>query len=443
VTLVVVAFLIGAWAFRDAQRNAAERFDRSLLSTALAVSRDIAITGGDALSENTRDLLSDTSGGAVFYHVFAPDGAFVTGYATPPVPPDLSEETNAYTYYDAIYFGDPIRALRFGQRSSVDGLTGLFTYTVWQSLSVRDGFVRTRTIPVFVSLASMIGALALIVWFGVRRGLAPLLSLEEAIAHRSVNDLSPIKRRIPTEVSGIVARFNSLLSDLSQSIQAKDAFISDAAHQLRNPIAGVIALTESVANAKDHKTVQSRIGDLQDAVKDVGILTNNLLTFERLKAGSTNSTGVPFDVVKLLQGLAQRMRPVIEDQGVVFNVDLPVATCVLRGDPVMVEQAVLNTLNNALAHGGPHITLVRFRATCDGSALIIVVEDDGQGIAPENFEKALGRFSQVGPSIGSGLGLAIAEAVMRNHNGSLSLQHAHGRFRVQMHMPMGTEPPSV
>ena len=54
--LILIAALVGAWAYFDAKTTAAERFDRSLLSTALAISRDIAVTGGDALSEDTRDL---------------------------------------------------------------------------------------------------------------------------------------------------------------------------------------------------------------------------------------------------------------------------------------------------------------------------------------------------------------------------------------------------
>ena len=59
--LIVIAVLFGGWAYFDAQRNAAERFDRSLLSTALAISRDIAVNGGDALSVESRYLLRDTS----------------------------------------------------------------------------------------------------------------------------------------------------------------------------------------------------------------------------------------------------------------------------------------------------------------------------------------------------------------------------------------------
>ena len=127
IPLLIVAAMFGGWAYFDAQSRAAERFDRSLLSTALAITRDIAVTGGDALSEETRDLLRDTSGGAVFYHVYAPDGVFVTGYATPPVPPSTAFTADGQTYFEAIYQGQPVRVLRFTQTMAADGVVGPFT----------------------------------------------------------------------------------------------------------------------------------------------------------------------------------------------------------------------------------------------------------------------------------------------------------------------------
>ena len=429
--LIVVAILAGTWAYLDAQRNAADRFDRSLLFTALAISRDIAVTGGDALSQETRDILRDTSGAEAFYHVYAPDGVFVTGYATPPVPPDLiSEEMTQY--YDAEYMSEDVRALRLTQQASVDGLTGLYRFTVWQSTRVRDGFLRTRTTPVFGIIATLIGAVVVIVWFGVRRGLAPLRSLEHAIARRSIDDLSPIRRSIPPEVSGIVACFNDLLGDLSHSIEAKDAFISDAAHQLRNPIAGVIALTDAVTTAKDLPTARHRAEDLRSAVTEIGHLTNSLLTLERLKGEATAQTGRAFDARALLTSVAGRMTAELAGTAVQFTVDLPRNPCPMTGDPVMVEQAILNILNNAVLHGGPDLSHLKLAAFREDDVLRVTVTDDGKGIAPENFERALGRFSQVGPSAGSGLGLPIAAAVARNHGGTIALSKTDRLFCVEV-----------
>ena len=132
VPLLLTVLAIATWAARDAQQRAADRFDRSLLVTALGISRDTAFTGGDALSRETRDLLADTSGGPVFYHVYAPDGVFVTGYATPPVPSQDMDPSEAFSYFDAIYQGQSVRAVRFSDLMTIDGLSGEFTFTVWQ-----------------------------------------------------------------------------------------------------------------------------------------------------------------------------------------------------------------------------------------------------------------------------------------------------------------------
>jgi len=85
--LLIISVGAAAWQFRNTTIRAEDIFDRGLLSAALAISRDVALSGGDALAPETRRLIRDTSGGEGFYHIFAPDGVFVTGYATPPPPP--------------------------------------------------------------------------------------------------------------------------------------------------------------------------------------------------------------------------------------------------------------------------------------------------------------------------------------------------------------------
>jgi len=104
--LMFISTLVGIWQFNIASETASEVFDRSLLAAALAVSNDVSISGGDALSESTRDILADTSGGLVYYQVFAPDGVIVAGYATPPVGiPTKLEQSASPAYFNARYLG--------------------------------------------------------------------------------------------------------------------------------------------------------------------------------------------------------------------------------------------------------------------------------------------------------------------------------------------------
>jgi two-component system sensor histidine kinase TctE len=274
------------------------------------------------------------------------------------------------------------------------------------------------------------------VWFGVARGLAPLTDLESAIARRSATDLAPIKRRIPQEVNGIVGRFNDLLGELSRTLDAKDAFISDAAHQLRNPIAGVLSLAESVVNAKSRDDAIARAEDLRDAARDAGQLANNLLTLERARAKPANGQMQAFDPILLLSDTVVKFAKTASDRGVNFTSDLIEHPILLAGDPVMFEQAILNVLNNALNHGGADLTLIHLRAQAFGQTFEVEVTDDGIGIEPKDFERALGRFSQIGPSAGSGLGLPITQAVLESFGGDIQLSRQDRGLSVLMIFPM-------
>ncbi|MEN9012680.1 MAG: sensor histidine kinase [Yoonia sp.] len=434
--LLVLAALFGGWAYLDAQSRAAERFDRSLLSTALAISRDTAVTGGDALSEQTRDLLRDTSGGAVFYHVFAPDGVFVTGYATPPVPPVTALTTDGQTYFDATYQSAPVRVLRFTQTMSMEGLVGAFTFSVWQSTDLRDGFVRGRTRPVFAIIASMMTALLLIVWFGVRLGLYPLTDLENAIAQRSAHDLSPIRRAIPFEVSGIVGRINSLLEELNSTLKAKDIFISDAAHQLRNPIAGVLALAETVKASKTPEVLKARSADLIDAARETAALANNLLTLERAQASPRPDALCQFDATPIVKEIGQRFQQSDGMDALTFTANIAERPAPLHGDPVLFEQAILNVLNNALTHGGANLGHITLETSVQSDVLGVTISDDGLGIATGDHEKALARFSQITPASGSGLGLPIAQAIAEGFDGHIALRSGPATFDVSLHFSL-------
>ena len=93
----------------------------------------------------------------------------------------------------------------------------------------------------------------------------------------------------------------------------------------------------------------------------------------------------------------------------------------MRGDAVMLREALVNLMDNAVQHGGPDLSEIHVSLRADGPSAIIRVEDNGVGIAPEHRAAALERFTQIGSSNGSGLGLPIAKAVAVAHGGHLVL----------------------
>jgi two-component system sensor histidine kinase TctE len=431
--LLVIAGIIGFWAVQDAQSRAEDRFDRSLLSAVLAVSRDVAVSGGDALSPETNALLRDTSGGLVFYHVYAPDGVFVTGYATPPVSLEQrSADDTGQLYYDGVYQGQQVRVLKFVDATQIEGLSGDFTFTVWQNTRLRTAIVQDLSRKTFSVIASLVVSVALVVWFGVRFGLRPLNDLEAAIARRSSAELDPIKRRVPVETKGIVNTLNHLLAQMADTMRAKDEFISNAAHQLRNPIAGVASMSEAVHSAKSFTDAKERSAELVIASRKASDLAHKLLALERATSSGAAGLTQTFDLTALMADLTAQFDPIFERRDVRLTTDVASKEALITGDSTLISEAISNLLDNALQHGGPALSSVSLSQRIHKDMVEIIVADDGQSFDKKDIPKALERFGQVQMAQGSGLGLAIAQATTNRHGGQLKLSPSETGTRVTM-----------
>ncbi len=422
VPLLFVAGATGLWQLNNARVTANEVFDRSLQSAALSVINDVALSGGDALAVATRNILSDTSGGPVFYHVYAPDGVIVAGYATPPVGiPRGGDGDLSPVYFNAEYLGRDVRGFRMRTRMQVDGFSGIFTTTVWQDVTIRAAFVQDLMLRSLVTISSIITSLSLIVWFGIRIGLRPLNDLQQAIDLRSGEDLKPIQRAVPIEVEGIVRTLNRLLGQVSEAMAMQNEFISNAAHQLRNPIAGVLALAESVRSAPSEAAMRERADDLVDAAKETSQLAQKLLTYERTRSISPASAKETFSINELLSKVVSEYGR-NETAGVAISLEAPEETVFVTADRTMIREAVSNLVDNALKHGGPTLSEIWIRLVPSPEDVTVVVKDNGIGLSDAEIQTALRRFGQVSESSGgSGLGLPIVERVAERHGGRLIL----------------------
>ncbi|WP_284266011.1 sensor histidine kinase [Roseicyclus amphidinii] len=436
--LVTLGAAIGLWQIEQSRQTAKEVFDRSLLTTALAIVGDVARSGGDALSLGTRDLLSNTSGGPVFYHVYAPDGVYVTGFTPPPVTPIRglnAAPPEGVEFFDVTYNRRPVRALRLYDVATLDGISGTYTYTVWQELAVRDAFLAELIRGTVLILVVILGTLALVVWFGVVVGLRPLVDLEDAVSRRGLDDLSPIQRPVPAEVQGLVRRLNTLFGQVTQAMETQRTLISNAAHQLRNPIAGILAMAEAVRSAPDGDAARARADDLVRSARHASDLANRLLTLERVQSDTAPLERSPIALAEMVEGILDLHRDEAEGRGVALVADLPHPAPTLNADRMLLREALTNLVDNALVHGGPDLTRIEIAATPTEAGLRIEVRDDGRGIPPEQHATVLARFGQAEPGPGSGLGLSIAEAVVDRHGGSLTLAGATGGLSVTLDLP--------
>ena len=435
--LLLISVIAGYWRYSVARMTAEEVFDRTLLVAAVAISRDASVIEGDVLSPATAQLMREASGGQVFYHVHAPDGVFLTGYATPPVPPlELAKVAERPVFYRAIYRGADVRVVRLRERGSIGPIAGFSTATVWQSYAGREALARELGLRAALLLAGIMTAMAAVVWFGVRIGLSPLIDLQAAVSERSSDDLRPIKRSVPVEVKGLVGTLNGLFTQVSGTLESKDSFIANAAHQLRNPIAAVQSTTEAAQSAKTFKDAQERLGDVSKAAKHASRLASQMLSYERVRSGEDKAAHTLIDLESLAREVLERNATQVFAKAVDLEFQSGSLPVIVGGDAVMLSEALENLIDNALSHGGEGLSLISVRLKTSDDEAVLSVADDGVGIPDGDRARVFERFAQVQPGVGSGLGLSIVEAVAMRFGGTVSVKDNAPGAVMTLHIPI-------
>lgn len=310
--LVVVAGAASFVRYQAASRLSQELYDNTLLAVALTISRDVVISGGDVLTEQLLDELTTALGDPVYYRITGPGGSFVTGYSDPP---DLAGgrivEGGDPVFFDSVALGRPVRAVVLREFISEPQFGGWVTVEVWQTIAQRRALSRELLTQSVILLATVLLTAALILWFGIQLGLKPLLDLRDAIGQRSADDLRPIRRWVPPELRPLVETTNSLFARLAQAFALRDGFISDAAHQMRNPVAAIQSQAEAAISAPTESDLRSRVADLADCARAASRLTSQLLSLERVRGRSLKEFVRSVDLVALLR---EKVRPFAETQ---------------------------------------------------------------------------------------------------------------------------------
>ncbi|OJI93743.1 two-component system sensor histidine kinase TctE [Planktotalea frisia] len=418
--LILVSFVAVNWRLNNARSTSEGIFDRNLVMLSLAVSRDVAYSGGDTLSETTSRLFQEVTGGSVFYHVYGPDGSFVTGYSSPPVrPSEIALEPNTPLLFDTRYLGIPARAVSLAERVEIDGIRGLSVVTVWQHLQARQDFAQALALQAVLLALILVLTVAMVVYFGVQIGLRPLQQLEAAIQQRSTADLRPIERHIPAEARGIVQRLNELFGKLTEAQVSKDRLISNAAHQLRNPVAAIHTMAQAVEASKTMKDSRERASELVQETRLAMHITQQMLSLERLKAVEPDL--VSTDLNTFLTGIAGRIGPSVLSADVDFELSLAPEQISARIDPTMFGEVLSNLVDNALQHAGPKLTQIKVTLAQNEARACIGVENDGRAITATNARHIFERFAQGSESQGAGLGLSIVHEIVAAHGGDIEL----------------------
>nr|WP_197982434.1 HAMP domain-containing sensor histidine kinase [Frigoribacterium sp. CFBP 13707] len=358
----------------------------------------------------------------------ATGGTTGSGGTTPPDPtstePTSGDATVSVTSSSVVDDGDLIRYEAVLSDGTELALTA-GTSSIDDTLATLRGVLLGAS-AAFLLLAA--GALVLV----VRRTLRPLERMTAVARSISGGDRGRRLRptRPTTELGRTAAAFDEMLDDLERAEGAALAaearlrsFVSDAAHELRTPVAGIQAAADTLVRAQldDDERERLTVHVVRESLR-AGRLIGDMLLMARLDEGLALDPR-PLDVAEVARGAAERQRVRGGDVAVEVVTDGPVPP--VAGDPDRLGQVVGNLLDNAVRHARSSVRVsVVSRGVDDTAEVIVRVDDDGRGVDDADRERVFDRLVRLDEARargdgGSGLGLPIARAIARAHGGDV------------------------
>ena len=252
----------------------------------------------------------------------------------------------------------------------------------------------------------------------VRRlaGRAAALDISQPDAHLPEDS-------VPREIRPLVSAFNAAMERSSKAYHARDRFLRDAAHELRMPIAVLMARLDGIP-AHPIKTM------LQIDLARLATVAEQLLDLQRLQTPKLEFA--PVDLVALGREVISDIAPLALARCDDLVLEAPEQPVWVMGQASALSRVITNLLQNALVHGAG-VGTIGLRIGVDGS---VAVADQGPGVTPQDREQIFQPFYRgKTEQPGHGLGLHLVQEIVRAHDGRITVEDAEGGgalFRVQL-----------
>ena len=246
--LLPLAALIGvnAWVgYGNAVQAANEAYDRSLYLAARTLAEELAWRDGRLQLDVMKAagyLFENHTGSRLFYKVATPSGQYLAGVSALPDAPVRTQSAVKYfalvQFDDGVYLNQPVRLAQLTHVMEDAGLSEpLIKITVAETMEARQQLIQNILWDTLGSQGLLLLAAAILVIWGVQRGIRPLEAFRQQLANKADDDFSPIQPPdLPSELRPLIETLNSYLDRLGRLIDIRKRFLDNAAHQLRTPL---------------------------------------------------------------------------------------------------------------------------------------------------------------------------------------------------------------
>ena len=427
ICLFIILSISSVVSYSRAYRFANLAYDRALLREVLALAEQVDVVDNQVvidLPEIARNLLEYDKDDYVNYRISAPDGSIVVG--NPDIrPPKTPLKSGKHIYYDDVLDNEKVRVVAYALPIINSELKGDLLIQATETRTKRRIMALEIIEEMLIPQILIMLVTALVVFISIKRSLLPLNQLRSALARRSHEDLSMLATdRAPQEVVPLLNEMNDLMRRVRESVDFQKAFIADASHQLRTPIAALqnqveLALREPVSAAVRHS-----LENIEVSTRHLSRLVQQLLTLARMEPrAENNSVFETINLTRLVQEVTAEWVPAALER----NIDLGFEAIehqeiMISGNAFMLKEMLSNLIDNAIRYtpAGGEVTVRLSQADHEVSLQVI---DNGIGIPQDKRELVFHRFYRIedGAGEGCGLGLAIVKEIALAHHAEISI----------------------
>lgn len=268
-------------------------------------------------------------------------------------------------------------------------------------------------------------------WWIARRALKPIQAMSQAAVQISSGDLSQRIDEVETknELHDLAAVLNHSFEKLEESFTQQRRFSADASHEMRTPLAVILAKTElALARERPAEKYKETLQMCYDSASHMSALVESLLELSKVDSGQFKIVRKLGQLSILVEDCIQLVAPLAENKGIKVESDLLDVRCAF--DEQRLRQVVINLLSNAIKYNKQD-GFIRVEMETEAENVLIKVIDSGPGLSDEDAACIFNRFYKVDNSRASergstGLGLAISKAIVDAHGGSISVDSELG-----------------
>ena len=423
--LSAVALLQLTVAYQTAHRIAQRVTDTLLLASARSIAEHVSFGEGGVeavVPPSALGIFDLGYGDHVYYRVQSSDGRLLAGYPELDLPKRRTPSDPEYG--DTSFHGQPLRMVSVTQPIATPAKTIESTIVVAETTrgetAMSDALWRQnggqQTLLVIVAL--------LVVWFSLRRGLAPVLRLSEEVGARRPDDYRAFSASaLQAELRPLVVSLNAHMDRLRKQMDAQRRFTANAAHQLRTPLALLRTQASYALRAPDGERAEATRA-IQATTNQLARMVNQLLSLARSERAREVTRFEPIDLVAITREILEEQAPRALEHGLDVSFDATAtSTDGVLGDRSSLRDLVSNLVDNAIRYTPSGGSLaVNVDESDDGWHLLVT--DTGPGIPPEDRAVVFERFyrRQERGAEGSGLGLAIVREIVETHGATIALR---------------------